>query len=130
MLAIYLLALFACVSFARNPKSALIYGSLNSLSSTSQFNQERSSPSVVIDFYSTWCSPCKVMSSLLEQTAPRHPSVMFVKVDVDEFKDLANEFHVTKLPSIVFMKWGKVTEMFTGTKSPDQLAAFINRNKD
>lgn len=127
---IYLLALFACVSFAHNAKSALVYGSLNSLSSSSQFNQQRSSPSVIIDFYSTWCTPCKVMSPLLEQAASRHQSIMFVKVDVDDFKGLADEFNVTTLPSIVFMKWGRVTEMFTGTKSPEQLTAFINRNKD
>src|ERR1700722_14602011 len=98
MLFTYLFTIFASVALAHYPKSALVHGILNDLSSASQFDQQRSSPAVIIDFYSTWCTPCKILSPLLENAAYDNPSILFIKVDVDEFKLLANEFHITKLP--------------------------------
>jgi len=62
---------------------------------------------VIVDFYATWCGPCKMISPELEKMASSEfTDVMFLKVDVDENEDIAAEYNVTAMPTFIFFKNG------------------------
>jgi thioredoxin 1 len=61
---------------------------------------------VVIDFSATWCGPCKVLTPQIESLAKNYENVVFVKVDVDEFEDIASTHQISAMPTIMFYKNG------------------------
>ncbi|XP_017761736.1 PREDICTED: thioredoxin-2-like [Eufriesea mexicana] len=69
---------------------------------------------VVIDFFATWCGPCKMISPKLEKLAEEMQDVIFLKVDIDECVELATEYDIISMPSFVFIKNGQVLESFSG----------------
>ena len=69
---------------------------------------------VVIDFFATWCGPCKQIAPYYEQMAATFPSVTFLKANVDEFDDPANTFNVEVLPTFVFLRDGSIVETVKG----------------
>lgn len=71
---------------------------------------------VVIDFYATWCGPCKMLAPIFEQVAAEKENVTFVKVDVDEANELANLFGITSIPTVVYIKNEKMALRELGFK--------------
>ncbi|XP_060214504.1 thioredoxin H7-like isoform X2 [Lycium barbarum] len=69
---------------------------------------------VVIDFTATWCSPCKYMEPVLNDFAAKYADVEFVKIDVDELADVAQEYEVQAMPSFVLIRKGKVVDKVVG----------------
>lgn len=69
---------------------------------------------VLVDFFATWCGPCKMLSPIIEELANEVSDVTFVKVDVDEFQDLAAMFKVVSIPTIVVFENGKVVKQNVG----------------
>jgi thioredoxin 1 len=61
---------------------------------------------VVVDFWATWCPPCRRLGELLPQIASENPNVSFLKVDIDQARDLATHYGVTSIPHIKFLKAG------------------------
>ncbi len=61
---------------------------------------------VVIDFFATWCGPCKRIAPAFEELAKKFSTVTFLKVDVDESEDIASKYNVESLPTFVFLKNG------------------------
>ncbi|SCU77396.1 LAMI_0A01002g1_1 [Lachancea mirantina] len=61
----------------------------------------------VIDFYATWCGPCKAVAPHIEKLCKEKPSVAFYKVDVDESPEIAAECQITAMPTFVFAKKGQ-----------------------
>lgn len=59
---------------------------------------------VVIDFYATWCGPCKLLAPIFEQVAQEKENVTFVKVDVDQANELAELFGITSIPTVAYIK--------------------------
>ena len=59
---------------------------------------------VIVDFYATWCGPCKMLAPVLEQVANEVNDVLIVKVDTDQAQELAYEFNVMSIPTLVFFK--------------------------
>ena len=69
---------------------------------------------VAIDFYATWCGPCRVISPKFEQWSEKFASVTFVKVDVDQAGEIAAAMQITAMPTFMFFKGGKKVEEIVG----------------
>lgn len=69
---------------------------------------------VVVDFFATWCGPCKMISPKLEELAKDFKNITILKVDVDECEDLAMEYEVSAMPTFVFIKKGQKVDSFAG----------------
>lgn len=69
---------------------------------------------VVIDFFATWCGPCKVIAPKFEEMAKFYPTITFLKVDVDESQELTEQYDVRVMPTFVFLKDGQKVETIEG----------------
>jgi len=63
---------------------------------------------VVLDFFATWCGPCKVLTPQLEKLAEKYQTVKFIKIDVDDFGDFAQKHEISAMPTILFYKSGNM----------------------
>jgi thioredoxin 1 len=80
---------------------------------------------VVIDFFATWCGPCKRIAPVFEDLADKfYPKVQFLKVDVDESAELVDMFGVSAMPTFVFLKDGKVVKKVEGADMAGLEAGF------
>lgn len=68
---------------------------------------------VVVDFFATWCGPCKMLSPVLEEVA-EEKNVRIIKADIDEVKDIVEEYGIMSVPTVVKMTDGKVVEKSVG----------------
>jgi thioredoxin 1 len=83
---------------------------------------------VVVDFWAPWCNPCKMMSPLLDELSGEYDSrVRIGKVNIEDEQDLANEYGVRAIPTILFFKSGEVAEQKVGMCSKRDLKAIIDR---
>ncbi|CUT17778.1 MULTISPECIES: thioredoxin [Candidatus Ichthyocystis] len=88
-----------------------------------------SSIPVVVDFWAPWCGPCKMLTPLLEELSVSYSKkVLFVKVNVDDNKDLAAKYSVRGIPTIILFKNGEVESHKVGLLNKSQLATFIDSN--
>ena len=70
---------------------------------------------VVVDFYATWCGPCRELSPMLDRLAGDHTNqIKFVKINVDEAPELAKRYQVEGIPTLIFFKGGEVTDRQVG----------------
>ncbi|KFA49125.1 hypothetical protein S40293_07082 [Stachybotrys chartarum IBT 40293] len=85
-------------------------------------------PNVLIDFYATWCGPCKVIAPLLVQHSNEETfkDVYFAKVDIEEVPDLATELGIRAMPTLVLFKNGEKLEETVGP-NPTTLSSFIQK---
>lgn len=82
---------------------------------------------VVVDFFAEWCGPCKMLSPVLESLAPEFEGKLkIVKVDIDQASDVAQEFKVVSVPTIVFFKDGAEVDRMVGFQSADSLKNKFN----
>ncbi len=80
-----------------------------------------SQTTVLVDFFATWCGPCKMMSPIIENIAEENSNVKVVKVDVDKNQDLAMKYSVMSIPTIIIFKNGKPTATFVGVKDKQDI---------
>ncbi|CAI4062831.1 thioredoxin TRX2 SKDI_07G4610 [Saccharomyces kudriavzevii IFO 1802] len=62
---------------------------------------------VVVDFFATWCGPCKMIAPMIEKFAEQYSDAAFYKLDVDEVSDVAQKTEVSSMPTLIFYKGGK-----------------------
>lgn len=75
-----------------------------------------SQQTVLVDFFATWCGPCKMISPTLEQIAEERPDVKVCKIDVDQEPELAARFGVMSIPTLMVVKNGCITEQTLGAQ--------------
>lgn len=87
----------------------------------------KSEKPVLIDFFASWCGPCRMVAPTVEKIAEEHPEYLVCKVDVDEEMKLAVDFGVESIPTLIAMKNGQVKEKAVGVKSEEQLLAMLSK---
>jgi thioredoxin 1 len=87
----------------------------------------KSDKPVIIDFYADWCGPCKILGPTMEQIADERNDLKVVKINVDEEGELAQQFNVMSIPTIVVMKEGKVTNGSMGVQSKDRVLKLLEK---
>lgn len=81
---------------------------------------------LVVDFYATWCGPCKKLSPILDEVATEFEGqANIVKVDVDESEDLAIEFGIRTVPTVLFFKGGQIVDKFVGAVPKSEVVAKV-----
>lgn len=73
---------------------------------------------LVIDAFAVWCGPCRTLAPKLEEMAAKYPSVQIVKVDVDELSSFADRYSISAMPTILFVKAGRVVDRVEGANPP------------
>lgn len=91
------------------------------------FNQEvlNSDKPVLMDFWAPWCGPCRMVVPLVEEIAKERSDIKVVKINVDEEQELAMQFGVMSIPTLVVMKNGKIVNQFTGARPKAQILAML-----
>ncbi|XP_003747944.1 thioredoxin-like [Galendromus occidentalis] len=84
---------------------------------------------VVVDFFATWCGPCKQAEPIFKRISEQYSDVIFLKVDVDENEDAATEYEIASLPTFIFFKNGAAVDTLMGALTSDKLTEAIDRNK-
>lgn len=80
---------------------------------------------VLLDFWAPWCTPCRMVSPILDQIAAERPDIKVCKVNVEEELDLAREFRVLSIPTMLVMQDGRVEHKMVGARGKDQILAAL-----
>lgn len=81
---------------------------------------------VVLDFWAEWCGPCRMLAPVLEEIGTEYPEAAFGKVNVDEEAGLAQMFGIVSIPTLVFMKNGKIIKKSVGYLDADGIRAVLD----
>lgn len=79
---------------------------------------------VLVDFFATWCGPCKMFAPTFDEFASEHEEIVCVKVDVDECGELARRFGIMSIPTIILIKNGEPSKKNVGTLDLEELEDF------
>ena len=80
---------------------------------------------VLVDFYADWCMPCKMLSPILEELSEEIDDVKIVKVNTDRNQELASSFGIMSIPTLLFVKDGKVIDTMVGMRPKEELERVI-----
>ncbi len=80
---------------------------------------------VLVDFYADWCGPCKMLSPILEEIGNERSSVKIVKVNVDEEENIAREYGIMSIPTLVLFENGSLKKSQTGFLPKEQVLEFM-----
>lgn len=80
---------------------------------------------VLIDFWASWCGPCRMLSPVVAEIAESHPEIKVGKVNVDEEPELASAFKVASIPMLVMVKNGKVINQSVGYRPKAEIEKML-----
>ncbi len=81
---------------------------------------------VIVDFWAPWCGPCRAVAPELEKFAKENKNISIVKVNVDENGELATQYQVRSIPTLILFKDGKAEKKTVGIQNQDSLTKFVN----
>ena len=88
------------------------------------FNEEIKDKLVLVDFYATWCGPCRMMHPIIEEVA-KEENIKVIKVDVDKHDELARNYGIMSIPTLVVMKNGKIVQRVSGARPKEAILTMI-----
>ncbi len=80
---------------------------------------------VLLDFWASWCGPCRMVGPILDEIAAERPDIKVAKINVDEEYDLAMQFGVSGIPMLVVMQDGKIVNKSVGARPKNQILAML-----
>ena len=95
------------------------------IKSVEEFNEITTNGKVLVDFYATWCGPCRMLAPVLEELSEEISDVQIIKVDVDELPELARRFGIMSIPTIFYFKEGEVAKKVVGFQDKNSLKKMI-----
>ena len=80
---------------------------------------------VLLDFWASWCGPCRMVSPIVDEIAAERGDIKVGKVNVDEERELAGQFGVMSIPTLVVIKGGKVVNQMVGARPKSQILSML-----
>lgn len=99
---------------------------MTNLKEESKFDELISKPLVLVDFYATWCGPCQLLTPILESVEKEMNNLEILKVNVDEFPNLARKYNIMSIPTIIVFKNGKIAKTSLGYIDKDEIKKLID----
>ena len=84
-----------------------------------------SDPPVLLDFWAPWCGPCRMVGPILEEIAGERSEIKIGKINVDEQLELASQFRVMSIPTLIVIKDGKIVNQSMGAKPKNAILAML-----
>lgn len=97
---------------------------MNYIKSEKEFNEVIKKDKVVIDFYAEWCGPCKMLSPILDKVS-KEMNLDTYKVNVDEVEDVARQYGIMSIPTVMIFEKGKMTKKNVGFMDDAELREFV-----
>ena len=94
------------------------------------FEEETSEGVVLIDFWATWCGPCKMQSPVIDQLSEERQDVNFNKMDVDQNQETARNLGIMAIPTLLIKKDGKIVDRLTGYTPKEKLEQILDQYTD
>ena len=85
-----------------------------------------SEKTVLLDFWASWCGPCRMVSPIVDEIAEERDNIKVGKVNVDEQSELASAFNVQSIPTLAVVKGGKVTNISVGASSKEHILSLLD----
>ncbi|NLC72796.1 MAG: thioredoxin [Ruminococcaceae bacterium] len=80
---------------------------------------------VLIDFWASWCGPCRMVGPVIDEIAAEHPEFFVGKINVDEQNELAAKYNVNTIPTLMVFKEGKLVNQTVGARPKNQIIAML-----
>lgn len=80
---------------------------------------------VLVDFWASWCGPCRMVSPIVDEIANENSDIKVCKVNVDDNQELAEKYNVMSIPTLIVFKDGKIANQMVGAKPKNQILAMI-----
>jgi len=109
------------LAFATNPKTKTKKDSKVKIVNSASFDKYISKGVVVVDFWATWCAPCRIQGPIIEDLSKDMKKVKFAKLDVDKNRQIAMKYGIRAIPTLIIFKDGKVAEKLIGLHQKEAL---------
>ena len=80
---------------------------------------------VLVDFWASWCGPCRMVGPIVEEIAEENEHIRVVKINVDENPELASQFGIVSIPTLIVMEKGQILARSSGAKPKAQILAML-----
>ena len=97
------------------------------IQSYNEFKEEIANGEVLVDFYATWCGPCKMIAPIVGQIAEEYADLKVLSVDVDEIQQAAAEYGVNSIPTLLYIKDGQLVDTHVGYAPKPALLRLVRR---
>lgn len=94
--------------------------------SNENFNELIKDGTVIVDMFATWCGPCKMLGPVVEELAGKYSNIKFIKVDVDECEEIAKNYGVMSIPTIIKFQDGKEVDKKIGYLNINDFENWLN----